>query len=356
MEVSVQCECGARYRVPESAAGKHARCKKCGARMTIPPLEEVSEPDVLGDLGALAEGAAIAQERPAAVSPAVAQPASVIAAAAPNAAVASGAAARGRDYFAAVGRTLACPLRPRNLAIFLVMWFIVCLRIPMAFACIFGLIGILFIQAYYWAFCMNVVLDAAGGEEDLTQPTLTGAWLEDVIIPAFKFFMSWVVVRVPVAVYLLVIMLPQGLSTDEFTILIRTLMLSSFEALVEGGSGVNIGIFALLYLAGVFFWPIVLLIFAVGGMSGILRIDLILKTVVKTFPAYVSTVVLTYMALAIPFIYALVSVAFTDSAIVTLLVMPIVFFGLGVYSMIVAMRVIGMYYHHFKDRFAFSWG
>ena len=30
--------------------------------------------------------------------------------------------------------------------------------------------------------------------------------------------------------------------------------------------------------------------------------------------------------------------------------------GIAVYFEIVAMQVIGLYYHHFKDRFAWSWG
>ena len=30
--------------------------------------------------------------------------------------------------------------------------------------------------------------------------------------------------------------------------------------------------------------------------------------------------------------------------------------GVGLYFEIVALRAIGLYYHHYKDRFAWSWG
>ena len=54
MAISVQCgECGARYNVNESMAGKRAKCKKCGATMSIPaPADDLAGDD---DLSALAE-------------------------------------------------------------------------------------------------------------------------------------------------------------------------------------------------------------------------------------------------------------------------------------------------------------
>ncbi len=64
MAISVQCACGARYRVPDSAMGKHVRCKKCGDKFVIPLLEKVEESVPLSELGALPPGAAIEPPRP----------------------------------------------------------------------------------------------------------------------------------------------------------------------------------------------------------------------------------------------------------------------------------------------------
>ena len=58
MPLSVQCgECGAKYSVDEKLAGKRAKCKKCGASMTIPaPASAGAADDDLSALMELAQG------------------------------------------------------------------------------------------------------------------------------------------------------------------------------------------------------------------------------------------------------------------------------------------------------------
>src|SRR5262245_15021504 len=95
--ISIACgSCSAKYRLPDTAAGKRGKCKKCGHEFRVPtdePLEiaplppESSDDDLLAGLGA---GAALA-------TPNIPLPAPRVAAAAPShggiASVAGGAKA-----------------------------------------------------------------------------------------------------------------------------------------------------------------------------------------------------------------------------------------------------------------------
>ena len=48
MPIDVACVCGATFKAPDSAAGRRARCKRCGETVTIPSLDE-PYPIVLDD-------------------------------------------------------------------------------------------------------------------------------------------------------------------------------------------------------------------------------------------------------------------------------------------------------------------
>ena len=36
MRLSVRCDCGKTYKVPDTAAGRKVRCKECGASIPVP--------------------------------------------------------------------------------------------------------------------------------------------------------------------------------------------------------------------------------------------------------------------------------------------------------------------------------
>ncbi|HZV03400.1 MAG TPA: hypothetical protein VFF73_42240 [Planctomycetota bacterium] len=53
-KITIGCECGKRYRVPSSKAGKKIACKACGARIEVPretALSERSRGNILASLG-----------------------------------------------------------------------------------------------------------------------------------------------------------------------------------------------------------------------------------------------------------------------------------------------------------------
>src|SRR5207248_9797396 len=44
MPITFSCSCGKVFRVPESAAGKRAKCPKCGSVIVVPQPERKAEP------------------------------------------------------------------------------------------------------------------------------------------------------------------------------------------------------------------------------------------------------------------------------------------------------------------------
>ena len=88
---------------------------------------------------------------------------------------------------------------------------------------------------------------------------------------------------------------------------------------------------------------------AMGGFSTLARYDLLVVTVLKSLPVYVLTAGAVFVALSRNYLLA---------AVVDVLGIlgGAVLIAIGLYLEIVAMRMIGLYYHHFKHRFAWSWG
>jgi hypothetical protein len=118
----------------------------------------------------------------------------------------------------------------------------------------------------------------------------------------------------------------------------------------------------LLLLAGYFLWPMLVLVVAVGNVIGFVRVDLIARTIARSLAGYLLTVLAVYVSIGLNFGAALLVRAATTRQGGTLgglppelaLAPPLQLVEL--YFMVIAMRAIGFYYHHFKHRFAWSWG
>jgi hypothetical protein len=82
-----------------------------------------------------------------------------------------------------------------------------------------------------------------------------------------------------------------------------------------------------------------------------------LKTILQTLPGYVLTVILVYFTFVLlPMLFD--ALTFSDAEIFSApwLTGFVLSTGVEAYATIVAMLVTGLYYHHFKARFAWSWG
>ncbi|MFQ5805250.1 MAG: MJ0042-type zinc finger domain-containing protein [Phycisphaerae bacterium] len=359
--VVVRCPgCATRYRVPEKLVNQKVKCKKCGQpfRIAAPPPEQ--DDDLLG---ALAKGEAVAPS----VAPPTTPPAASTSA--PTAASQTGWASAGlpdaeapaaegfASYLRDVGKSLLFFTRGGDLVTFVIVVIIVCLQIPLAVVPLVGILLVLIVLGWYMAFQLNTVLGAAGGEQNLPELSLED-WVEGIIFPLLKWLMSWLMALVPFAIGLAYLVLLDQMDVwsalRHFGTALRGDYFSAFDP-YSGGSPL-LGTILLIAMA---VWPMMLLVVAVGGVPSLVRFDLMALTIIKTLPAYILVVLLAYVGVVGPALllaWRLSSASVGEALSIAVLGPGLFFIVLQVYANIFAMRVIGLYYHHFKQRFAWSWG
>jgi len=340
------CSCGARFRFPESAVGKRSKCKQCGTLFTlvddeagvIPVADDFdaspdAAPDAVADPPSPVQGRIFVPTSVSTSTPSVEQDVEQIA----------GNAFK-PSFLTDVLWTFLFPSSPGNLITFLIIW-VVMLIIPIAPLGLraFGLVVWILINGWYAAFQFAVLQSAAAGEQELPSPTFSRDLVDDLIYPLFQWIGSWVVVYIPACTYLLLACL--GGNVDPFDAL--RMLFGGIEQVFQQGSGQPL-VFSILVCVGSFFWPMMILCIALGGFETVYRIDLIASTIIRTFPVYVVTLLLMFGA-------ALLERTLTAST-AGLSMWFVISVGVTVYFDIVLMRLIGLYYHHFKDRFAWSWG
>ncbi len=237
-------------------------------------------------------------------------------------------------YLSNALRSFGFIVNPGSAATFLIVAFIAALQPIIAYAGCIGLGAAFVIKGWLASFYFNTVTEAAAGEDSLPDLSLTGGWIDDVIIPFFKFAATWLLVLAPAVIYL-------SVTATDFTAIDPTTL------------GINM--VALLAL-GVFFWPMLMLAAALGGIGMAVRIDLLVKSVARSFLPYLLVCLLTGGTVALTIaLYILLessSLAIGGSPLAAAMIGEVV----QLFFWIVAMRCIGLYYHHFKERFAWSWG
>ena len=99
-----------------------------------------------------------------------------------------------------------------------------------------------------------------------------------------------------------------------------------------------------------------LLVIAIGGFSSVWRIDLIVQTIVRTFLPYLAVCLLFGGAWALEYKGQELIVRVTGGALRGFWLTTVLSALVSAYFGIVGMWIVGLYYHHFKSRFAWSWG
>jgi hypothetical protein len=346
----IKCVCGARYKVPAQLAGKRVQCKRCSAKMQVPESEPPPEFD--DSFSPFADEAAAAASRGASRVEAAlndeetrrseahgqVQDPRMSFDVAPSRRKEASSALPGAGS-AMVGFwkdslwSFAFVSRPGSLIIFLIVGACSAFQVIVGAAGIIGGIASFIISGWVASFLFKIVVSAAAGERDLPELTLTDGFFDDVIAPFFKFAATWMIVLVPMIVYVAAV----GVDVRADNALEKHLV-------------PVVGLLAF----GVFLWPMCVLVISIGGFSSFFRPDLILFTIVRTFVPYVMTCVITGAAVGVMAVAqdALARESGASNPIAVAMVLKV----LELYAWVVAMRVIGLYYHHFKQRFAWSWG
>lgn len=327
----VQCPCGAQFKADDRWSGRRARCKQCGRELVIGESpagcgDESSDPiSLIDDALELDKRAASSSGRDAGFQP----PRPIIETGAPESVVA------GSSFGPFVKQCLwsmALFCDPGSMATFFVLAVLVCFSTAaVTFLGCFGWFLAILVCAMICAMLFATVEEAAAGREALPSLEVSEDGWAGMAGAVLKFLGTIGIVILPAVAF-------------------ASLHLW-FDFMPEAPAET---VTTVLTWAGIMFWPMVVLIVAMGDFGSLLRIDLIAVTIARTLPAYVllcAFVSGTYAAVEWAQGY-LASATGGGGHLAATIGSQV----LSTYGMLVCMCIIGFYYHHFKHRFAWSWG
>ncbi|HUW81556.1 MAG TPA: hypothetical protein VMZ31_02020 [Phycisphaerae bacterium] len=322
MPIHVRCTCGVRLRFPDGTEGKYAQCKKCGAKVLIEP-EDVSEtPNTANPRqGASAAGAHAPSSEEDLILSARGIASDTGLRAEKNRKTAA-------NFWVDVGQSFVFFLRLDNLASFVLVVVMNLLIAVSGYGMIWGLFGGLVLRGLLAAFYLNVIVEVARGEDKLPAFSLTDFW-DDVVRPGLLFLVSMLLVMVPAVV-----------------------------AYVWAPSTSDFGLPWILGVVGLFCWPATVLMVAIGDGFRSLRPDLVLRTILSAFAPYLAIWIMLLLAAAPTYLPELLTWGASDELPAAaergpglILTQALAARAASAYTMIVSMRLIGLYYRHFKKRF-----
>ncbi len=347
------CACGAKYQVPDSAVGKEARCQRCGTTFIVEAEDE--SPIPVADGIGVADEVEVAAERARAAALSARQGEIALPPGSPGTIAGPGARPIGpagptdadRGYAGNVLWTFLFLASPGNLVIFVAIWmlmvFVFEVLLRFSFFFVFTVIAWALIMGWYCVFRFNVVQVAAAGESDLPEVNFPRDLYGDLLRPLAAWVGTWVVVLWPALAYLVYAWQRGQLTFAEAVEIVA----AGVEGLWQGATSGEL-VFDILVYLGLALWPMVVLCVALGGFATVFRMDLLALTIIKTLPIYLLTLVLMFGAIVlVQTLEKMSSGVLASSVLVT---------GLAIYVDIVLMRLIGLYYRHFKRRFAWDWG
>jgi hypothetical protein len=226
-----------------------------------------------------------------------------------------------------------------NFVNFCVISFVTLLTIPLSGMGIILIIPSIITFGWIRSMYLSVVQDTAAGSDDMPGIKMEDGFLEDIIKPALRYIGAYACAMAPAISY----MIAAGTG----------LLPSSMASPV---------IFLLWLAIGILLWPMYVLLFAFGASSHVTRIDLIITTIFRTFLPYIALwimLMLVGLLSTLPLLAVIVGILGLNMTIPEIptwggiagrCVMEI----LDVYFSIVAMRVIGLYYLHYKNRFTLT--
>jgi len=317
MAIEFPCSgCGKAMRAPDGSAGRSARCPLCGTTQTIPTADEGD------DIFPSIEPARLSDDSPA-CEPPMHRP------------VAKGVVPPARGFWGDAILSFIVPFRGSGPFLFGLLVLMHIFHWLLGFGGAFGFAGRVIITGWLCGYYLNVVLETCAGQDELPSFTITeGVW-DDILRPTFLFLGGTVVALLPMLVWLAGVYLRDGIL-----------------------GGVNDGLVGLVLLGvGLFFWPMTILTISVHGFSiRMLRYDQQGLSIARAFPQYLVIWILLIALTAGWWVSIVATVTLTGilglrsiSVAILVLVTGTAFFQ-G-YFATVGMRIIGLYYRHYKDRF-----
>jgi hypothetical protein len=208
--------------------------------------------------------------------------------------------------------------------------------VPCILTAVAVFLAVVAIRGWIAAVMLSVIHDTATGSEELPGIKIQDGAMEDVIKPLFKYIGAGACALLPASIYLL--LMAGGVLPGTFA------------------SGLNL---VLLILVGIFVWPIFLMLFAFDAPGKIFRIDQIATTIFHTFVPYLGLWLMLVLAsfgsiltiAALLTVKAGININVPQVPQIPGLAGELIFNTINLYLGIVSMRLIGLYYLHFKRRF-----
>ncbi len=366
------CPCGARYRVPATAAKRQARCKRCGATFTVPtapdddtfPLAAAADQEIEAGAAHLTQAAtAGAAVVIAARTEPLAEPLALEYASAysEDQGWAPGAwRQRWGGYLRGIADSARFCGDVGGFLTFIMFWVVLLLAdwaqgLPRA-----GLLALALSSAWLMSYQLNVVIGAAGNEDRMPDIDFAGNWIDDVILPLYKMLLTRLIAHSFAAAFLLSIAIQAGAPALAYMNMFAVLF-GNFVPIV-GLPPMEQTIAWLLVLTGYLIWPMLVLVVAIGGPGALVRLDLMAITIFRTFAGYLAAAICVYLGELIAVAAELAAAAgwleqvMGPQSGVTPATLKIALIGVRLYLSLLGMRALGLYYHYFKGRFAWSWG
>lgn len=354
-----RCPCGATLTLPAGAAGKRVRCPSCkrtlvvrapAAADAVRPLRAARE---TGRRTAVAEQQTCRACRAGLPTGATVCPrcgydfqtksyAGAADAAAPAASPLT--PQRGEQgFWSAALWSFLCFADTQNMVVLAVVSAISVVGVfaGMAPSCL-GMLCQFIVYGWLCSFYINVLLSAASGEDELPKITLTEGWMEGIIQPAMMFIVSWTAVQLPAALFAVL----SGAATyaaelAEWAVQMWTSRTFPTEALV----------WIALTLGGAFCWPSAILLMSMSSPLNVIRADLWVRTIIRTFPVYVAICGLLGLVCVSQIVVTVLVGGLLSASSKTALGLAMAGSVVSAYGWVVTMRIIGLYYLHYKHRF-----
>jgi len=191
---------------------------------------------------------------------------------------------------------------------------------------ILGLLGSVLVNGYLCAVAMAIVVETASGENELPNLWIDDI-LDDLVMPMFRCLGTWAFCLIPVGLVQLLAWY-NGLELPH----------TAFIALAA---------------ACAFFWPVVVLCVAIGGGFQGLWPHTIIRTAWAAPLPYLAVWGALLVAAGVTFLPDTDLFASLGSrwGVRGMILLRMAGYAMSVYAMIVAMRVIGLFYRHYKKRF-----
>ncbi len=173
-----------------------------------------------------------------------------------------------RPYFQDLLATLMFPKKLGSLISFIVMWIVLVLGSFGAHVPLFGFVIVLMAAGWYAAYRLAILASAAAGEEEVSMLSFEDGVAEGIVYPLFRWVGTWAVAFAPFIVFAVTV---GGMQLNA--------LLNGVSGLLAAG-GIVAATLALVALA-LFLWPMFVLCVCLGGFSSLVRIDLILRSIIR---------------------------------------------------------------------------